>query len=175
MSPKNVCVGGYLVPNGELPLHIMFYLYSSILLLLSSHYFLNRVFHKMFSQDFSHVNTNLPVSKTSPSAPPILKRTVSWRSSPMVHTGLRSGKANLEKMRRCKSLPETDDPYETSVTLESITELEHKTDNDNSRLSPHLLYQEVQNYLCFVTRLFATVSKVNCLCFGFALWCSVIG
>lgn len=99
----------------------------------------------MFSQDVTYsTNTNLPaVKSSSTSAPLVLKRSVSWRSGHMVQTGKRSGKVNLEKLRRWKSFNETDDPYETSVTLESITDLENKADNENSLLPSQLLYQEV--------------------------------
>ena len=81
----------------------------------------------------------------------MLKRTVSWRSGHLVQTGLRSGKVNLEKMRRSKSLPEADDPY---VTLESFTGFEHKIYSENQLLSSQLLHQEVYiNCLCFVISL----------------------
>ena len=59
----------------------------------------------------------------------------------MVQTGLRSGKVNLEKMRRCKSLIEADDPY---VTLESFTDFERKIYSENQLLSSQLLHQEVK-------------------------------
>ena len=99
------------------------------------------MFHKILSQDVAHVSANTPATKTSPSpVPPMLKRTVSWRPGHMVQTGLRSGKVNLEKMRRCKSLTEADDPY---VMLESFTDFEHKIDSENPVLSSQLLHREV--------------------------------
>lgn len=101
----------------------------------------SKVFHKIFSQAIPCANSNAPVIKTSPSsASPILRRTVSWRPGQMVHTGLRSGKVNLEKMRRCKSLNEAEDPY---VTLESFTDFENKTDSENPAVMSHLLWQKV--------------------------------
>ncbi len=60
----------------------------------------------------------------------------------MMHTGLRSGKVNLEKLRRSRS--ESDSTYEESVTLESITDLEHKKESDSSVGLSQLQCQEVQ-------------------------------
>lgn len=61
----------------------------------------------------------------------------------MVHTGLRSGKVNIEKMRRCKSLNEADDP---DVTLESFSDFQTKVDSENPASSSQLLCQEVKYY-----------------------------
>lgn len=98
----------------------------------------------MFSQERDSTSAVLPASKTSLSlAPTILKRTVSWRHNQVVQTGLRSGKVNLEKLRRSKSMNEVEDHYKRSVTLESITDLENKTIDENSRASSQLLPQEV--------------------------------
>ena len=65
----------------------------------------------------------------------------------MVHTGHRSGKVNLEKMRRCKSLNEAEDPQ---VILESFTDFDNKKDRENSGLTSHLHWQEVQNMLLII-------------------------
>lgn len=108
---------------------------------------LNRVFHKLFSQDLGHVYAHLPVNKNSSSttviaAAPVLKRTISWtRTSPVIHTGLRSGKVNLEKIRRSRS--ESDGSYDESVTLESVTDLENKKQQENSVTMSQLQCQEV--------------------------------
>ncbi|XP_078381245.1 uncharacterized protein LOC144664014 isoform X2 [Oculina patagonica] len=106
----------------------------------------SKVFHKMFSQDLGHAYVHLPVSKNSSSpttaTPPTLQRRISWnRPSPMMHTGLRSGKVNLEKLRRSRS--ESDSTYDESVTLESVTDLEHKKEPDRSVGLPQLQCQEV--------------------------------
>lgn len=98
----------------------------------------------MFSQERDSTSTVLPASKTSLSlTPTILKRTVSWCHNQVVQTGLRSGKVNLEKLRRSKSMNEAEDHYRRSVTLESITDLENKTIDENSTSSSQLLPQEV--------------------------------
>lgn len=60
----------------------------------------------------------------------------------MMHTGLRSGKVNLEKLRRSRS--ESDSTYDESVTLESVTDLEHKKESDSSVGLSQLQCQEVQ-------------------------------
>lgn len=116
----------------------------------------SNVFHEMLSQDLGHANTVLPSTKASPALATVLKRTASWRSSHVVQTGLRSGKVNLEKMRRCKSLNEGDDPYVTNVTLESITDLENKKDNETSAIS-QLLPQEVIIVKQFESNVFETL------------------
>lgn len=107
----------------------------------------NRVFHNLFSQDLGHVNAHLPVSKNSSSttaAVPVFKRTISWtRTSPVIHTGLRSGKMNLEKIRRSRS--ENDGSFDESVTLESVTDLENKKEHENSVALSQLQCQEVQS------------------------------
>ena len=109
----------------------------------------NRVFHKLFSQDLGHVNAHLPVRKNSSSttataAVPAIKRTISWnRTSPVIHTGLRSGKVNLEKIRRSRS--ESDGGHDESVTLESVTDLENKKEHENSVAMSQLQCQEVQS------------------------------
>lgn len=101
----------------------------------------------MFSQDLGHVNAHLPVGKSSSSttaaaAAPVFKRTISWtRTSPVVHTGLRSGKVNLEKIRRSQS--ESDGAYDENVTLESVTDLENKKEQENSMALSQLQCQEV--------------------------------
>ena len=106
------------------------------------------MFHKVFSQDLSHNNWHTPVTNTSPpTSSPVVKRAASWRSSHMVHTGHRSGKVNLEKMRRCKSLNEAEDPQ---VILESFTDFDNKKDRENSGLTSHLHWQEVQNMLLII-------------------------
>ena len=102
----------------------------------------------MLSQDLGHANTVLPSTKASPALATVLKRTASWRSSHVVQTGLRSGKVNLEKMRRCKSLNEGDDPYVTNVTLESITDLENRKDNETSAISQLLPQEVLKQVLC---------------------------
>ena len=106
------------------------------------------MFHKLFSQDLGHVYAHLPVSKNSSSttsaAAPVFKRSMSWtRTSPVIHTGLRSGKVNLEKIRR--SSIENDGAYDESVTLESVTDLENKKEHQNSVALSQLHGQEVQN------------------------------
>lgn len=111
------------------------------------------MFHKLFSQDLGHVNAHLPVGKSSSSttaaaAAPVFKRTSSWtRTSPVVHTGLRSGKVNLEKIRRSQS--ESDGAYDENVTLESVTDLENKKEQENSMALSQLQCQEV-NKKCAV-------------------------
>jgi len=104
------------------------------------------VFHKLFSQDLGHVYAHLPVGKssstTAAAAAPVFKRTISWtRTSPVVHTGLRSGKVNLEKIRRSQS--ESDGAYDENVTLESVTDLENKKEQENSMALSQLQCQEV--------------------------------
>ena len=105
------------------------------------------MFHKLFSKDLGHVYTHLPVSKNSSStaaAAPVFKRSISWtRTSAVLHTGLRSGKVNLEKIRRNSS--ENDGAYDESVTLESVTGLENKKEQQNSVAWSQLHCQEVQN------------------------------
>lgn len=98
----------------------------------------SKVFHKLFSQDLGHVYAHLPVSKNSSSttataAAPVFKRTISWtRNSPVIHTGLRSGKVNLEKIRRSSCENDGAYVYDESVTLESVTDLENKKEHQNS-------------------------------------------
>ena len=108
----------------------------------------------MFSQDLGHVYAHLPGSKTvssappptPTSAPPALKRTISWtRASPLMHTGLRSGKVNLEKLRRSRS--ESDSSHDEGVTLESVTDLQNKKESERSVVSSQVQCQEVQ-YHC---------------------------
>ena len=107
------------------------------------------MFHKLFSQDLGHANAHLPASKnnsstTPPAAVPVFKRTISWtRTSPVIHTGLRSGKVNLEKIRRSRS--EGDGSYDENVTLESVTDLENKKEQENSVTLSQLQCQEVQS------------------------------
>lgn len=107
------------------------------------------MFHKLFSQDLGHVYAHVPVSKNSSSttaaaAAPAFKRTISWtRTSSVIHTGLRSGKVNLEKIRR--SISENDGTYDESVTLASVTDLENKKEHQNSVALSQLHCQEVQN------------------------------
>ena len=101
----------------------------------------------MFSQDLGHTYAHLPVSKNSSTSTttvaPVLQRRISWnRPSPMVHTGLRSGKVNLEKLRRSRS--ESDSTYDECVTLESVTDLENKKEPDSSVAVSQLHCQEVQ-------------------------------
>ena len=59
----------------------------------------------------------------------------------MIHTGLRSGKVNLEKIRRSRS--ESDGSYDENVTLESVTDLENKKEQENSVTMSQLQCQEV--------------------------------
>ena len=61
----------------------------------------------------------------------------------MMHTGLRSGKVNLEKLRRSRS--ESDSSYDESVTLESVTDLQSKKEPDNSVGLSQLQCHEVTN------------------------------
>lgn len=109
----------------------------------------SKVFHNLFSQDLGHVYAHLPVSKNSSSttaaaAVPVFKRTISWtRTSPVIHTGLRSGKVNLEKIRRSRS--ESDGAHDESVTLESVTDLENKKEHENSVALSQLQCPEVQS------------------------------
>lgn len=98
----------------------------------------SKVFQKMFSQDLGHVYAHLPVSRTGSSvAPPALKRTTSWtRSNPLMHAGLRSGKMNLEKLRRSRS--ESDSSHDDGVTLESVTDLQNRKERELSRASSQM-------------------------------------
>ena len=122
--------------------------------------FFNRVFHKLFSQDLGHVYAHLPVSRNSSSttvaaAAPVFKRTISWtRNSPVIHTGLRSGKVDLEKIRRSRS--ESDGAYDESVTLESVTDLENKKEQENSVALSQLQCQEVQSE-CLVLKFYLSL------------------
>lgn len=121
----------------------------------------SKVFHKVFSQDLSHNNWHTPVTNTSPpTSSPVVKRAASWRSSHMVHTGHRSGKVNLEKMRRCKSLNEAEDPQ---VILESFTDFDNKKDRENSGLTSHLHWQEVITVKLFQSDVFeALLEYLHC-------------
>ena len=109
------------------------------------------MFHKLFSQDLGHVYVHLPVSKNSSSttataAAPVFKRTISWtRNSPVIHTGLRSGKVNLEKIRRSSCENDGAYVYDESVTLESVTDLENKKEHQNSEALSQSHCHEVQN------------------------------
>ena len=127
--------------------------------------FFKRVFHKLFSQDLGHVYAHLPVGKNSSSttaaaAAPVFKRTISWtRNSPVVHTGLRSGKVNLEKIRRSQS--ESDGAYDENVTLESVTDLENKKEQENSMALSQLQCQEVNKKCTVIYQTLIRGKKTN--------------
>lgn len=94
-------------------------------------FFASRVFLKMFSQELGHIYAHLPVSRAgSFTAPPELRRTTSSKTR---YSGLRSGKMNLEKLRRSRS--ESDSSHDEGVTLESVTDLQSRKDPERSMAS----------------------------------------
>lgn len=91
----------------------------------------SKVFLKMFSQELGHIYAHLPVSRAgSFTAPPELRRTTSSKTR---YSGLRSGKMNLEKLRRSRS--ESDSSHDEGVTLESVTDLQSRKDPERSMAS----------------------------------------
>ena len=91
-------------------------------------FFASRVFLKMFSQELGHIYAHLPVSRAgSFTAPPELRRTTSSKTR---YSGLRSGKMNLEKLRRSRS--ESDSSHDEGITLESVTDLQSRKDPERS-------------------------------------------
>lgn len=94
-------------------------------------FFASRVFLKMFSQELGHIYAHLPVSRAgSFTAPSELRRTTSSKTR---YSGLRSGKMNLEKLRRSRS--ESDSSHDEGVTLESVTDLQSRKDPERSMAS----------------------------------------
>ena len=106
-------------------------------------FFASRVFLKMFSQELGHIYAHLPVSRAgSFTAPPELRRTTSSKTR---YSGLRSGKMNLEKLRRSRS--ESDSSHDEGVTLESVTDLQSRKDPERSMASSKMQCSaEVQWY-----------------------------
>ena len=94
----------------------------------------------MFFKDLTQGTASYQETPKADHVAPVVKRAISWtRFNPSLHAGLRSGKFNLEKIRRSKS--DSDNTY-NSVTLASVTDLENKNDDRLATTSP-LHCQEV--------------------------------